>query len=100
MSKKSEPTNLSEAIDRLENAGQNKFNDLKQNFEGEYQEIRRILDELQPHLKNLKGKIENETYQAKNQVEAKVKENPWLTLGAVGVVAFILGWIFGSHKKD
>lgn len=74
--------------------------DFKDILEKDYAELRKNLDDLKPHLDNLKGKIETEVHKTKNQVEANVKENPWLALGAVGVVAFILGWIFGQNKKD
>lgn len=94
------PKSLSEAIDQLESAGDGKLQDFKNILEKDYAELRKHLDDLKPHLDSLKGKIETEVNKSKNQVEQNVKENPWLALGAVGIVAFILGWIFGQNKKD
>jgi ElaB/YqjD/DUF883 family membrane-anchored ribosome-binding protein len=98
--KKTDPKNLTEAIEILENACQRKVHDFKDIFEKEYLEIRKALDELKPHLKTLKKKIDDEATNTKTQVEDKIKDKPWLALGAVGLIAFFLGWLFGNHKKD
>ena len=50
--------------------------------------ISQALDQLRPHLE-----------EAKEQVEDQVRKNPWAILAVVGVVAFILGWIFGPKRK-
>ena len=97
---KAEPKSLSEAIQRLENATHSKVDDFKNLLETDYNEVRRALDELKPHIDGIKGKIETEAHKTKNQVEEQIKDNPWVTLGAVGIVAFIIGWIFGQNRKD
>ena len=97
---KNDPKSLSEAIERLENATHSKVEDFKTLLEKDYSEVRRTLDELKPHLDTLKGKIESETKKTKDQVEDQIKDSPWATLGAVGIVAFIIGWIFGQNRKE
>jgi ElaB/YqjD/DUF883 family membrane-anchored ribosome-binding protein len=95
-----EPTSLSEAIARLENASHSKVNDFKDLLEKDYHEIRKALEDIRPHLESLKGSVGTEALKTKNQVEEKIKDNPWATLGAIGLVAFIIGFLFGQHKKD
>lgn len=91
---------LSEAIKKLEGLGQSKTQEWKESIETDYNELRRALDQLAPHLESIKGRIENEAKGAKTQVEERVKENPWVALGIVGILAFVLGWIFGQSRKD
>lgn len=101
MSKQSgPPTSLTEAIEKLENAGRGKVQDFKEILEKDYNELRKTLDELKPHLDELRTNVESEVKKTKNQVEGKVKESPWLTLGLVGLIAFVIGWVFASSKKD
>lgn len=97
---KNDPKSLSEAIERIENATHSKVDDFKNLLETDYREVRKTLDEIKPLLDNLKSKIESETKKTKSQVEEHVKENPWATLGAVGIVAFVIGWIFGQNRKE
>lgn len=91
---------LSEAIKKLEGLGQSKSQEWKESLESDYNELRRTLDQLAPHLESLKGRLENEAKGAKAQVENQVKDNPWVALGIVGLLAFVLGWIFGQSRKD
>lgn len=74
--------------------------DFKEILEKDYNELRQNLDELKPYLDDLKSKVEGEVKKTKKQVETHVQEKPWIALGMVGVIAFILGWIFGQNKKD
>lgn len=100
MSKQSDnPTSLSEAIAKLEGAGRGKVEDFKNILEKDYVELRKTLDDLKPYLDDLKANVETEVKKTKNQVEEKVKENPWIAIGIVGLVAFIIGWIFAQNKK-
>lgn len=62
--------------------------------------MRKNLDELKPYLDDLRTTVETEAKKTKSQVEANVKENPWVTLGIVGILAFVIGWIFGQRKQD
>lgn len=101
MSKESvNPSSLSEAIEKLENAGRGKAQDFKQILEKDYDELRKTLDDLRPYLDNLRSNVESEVKKTKTQVERKVKDNPWVTLGIVGIIAFVIGWVFASSKKD
>jgi ElaB/YqjD/DUF883 family membrane-anchored ribosome-binding protein len=94
-----QPQSISEAIRKLEGLSENKVKDFKDLLEKDYHEIRKSLDDLKPYLDDLKDKVESEINKNKSQVETSIKENPWVTLGIVGVVAFVLGWIFGQNKK-
>ncbi|MBC7370567.1 MAG: hypothetical protein H7326_03325 [Bdellovibrionaceae bacterium] len=94
------PKSLSEAIEQLESATHSKVDDFKNLLEKDYQEVRRTLDGLKPHLDGLKSKIETEAKNTKGQVEERIKDNPWVTLGAIGIVAFVIGWIFGQNRKE
>lgn len=95
-----QPSSLSEAIEKLENASHGKVQDFKQILEKDYNELRKTLDDLKPYLDDLKNNVESEVKKTKNQVEGKVKENPWVVLGLVGLIAFVIGWIFGQRKQD
>jgi ElaB/YqjD/DUF883 family membrane-anchored ribosome-binding protein len=97
---KTDPSTLSEAIEKLETAGTSKVQDFKQILEKDYLEIRKALDDLKPHLDGLKDKVGSEAAKTKDQVEVQIKQNPWLAIGAVGLLAFVIGWIFGSNKKE
>lgn len=95
-----QPSSLSEAIEKLENASHGKVQDFKEILEKDYNELRKTLDDLKPYLDDLKNNVESEVKKTKNQVEDKVKENPWVVLGLVGLIAFVIGWIFGQRKQD
>ena len=99
MGQTNEPKSLSEAIAKLEAASQTKSQDIKQRLERDYDEIKKALEDLKPHLDEIKAKVEGEVKHAKNQVEEKVKESPWLALGIVGLIAFVIGWIFGGRRR-
>ena len=90
---------LAEAIEKLENAGENKAHELKQNFEKDYLELKKTVEDLKPHLEELKTKIQREVSVAKLEIEEKVKENPWATLAFVGIAAFTVGCLVGNKNK-
>ncbi|OFZ30038.1 MAG: hypothetical protein A2622_09280 [Bdellovibrionales bacterium RIFCSPHIGHO2_01_FULL_40_29] len=73
---------LTEAIEKLEKLGKN------------------ALDDLKPHLQELKDTAESQVSQTKHEVEEKLKQSPWTTLITVGVIAFVIGLIFGRQSKD
>lgn len=99
MSKSTGPSSLSEAISNLESSGSLKGQELKDHLEKDYKEIQKALESLKPLLEDLKAKAEIEAKATKSQIEDQVKSNPWVALGVVGLVAFIIGWIFGSNRK-
>ena len=100
MSKAKTPKTLTEAIESLEALSHEKADDLKRTFEDEYHELKKTVDELKPYLEELKQKVESQVVKTKNEIEDKVKENPWATLAFIGFIAFILGCLFGRRTKE
>jgi ElaB/YqjD/DUF883 family membrane-anchored ribosome-binding protein len=96
----SKPSTLSEAIEKLELAGTSKVKDFKDILEKDYTEVRKSLDDLKPYLDNLKSTVETEVKKTKNQLEEKVKESPWVAIGVVGLLAFVVGWLFGNKRSE
>lgn len=94
-----DPKNLSDAIDRLERATQNKSQEFKEILGKEYSDLRRALDDLKPHLDNISEKVTEKVNTAKKDVEAKIHDNPWTTLAVAGLVGLFLGWIFGFGSR-
>lgn len=85
------PRNLSDAIEELERRAPEAGEHLRE-------EIERLTD----LLKNLKPKIEEEARKAKVRVEDQIVHHPWTAVGVVGMVAFLLGVIFGwsGRRRD
>lgn len=100
MSSQKNPTSLSEAIAKLENAGNSKAQDMKEILEKDYNELKKAVESLQPHLEEIKIRVESEAKAAKNKVETQVKENPWIALGIVGLFGLIIGFILGFRRRD
>lgn len=98
MSKDSVKT-LSDAIAKLETVSQSKSQQLKDHFEKDYDEIKSALESMKPYFEDVRQKVEHEAKEAKNKVENKVKENPWVAIGIVGLVAFIVGIFLGRRDK-
>jgi len=98
------PSSLSEAIDQLESASQSKAQEFKNILEKDYEELKSAIESLKPHLEelrdNVEGQVKSQYKEKKNEVEEKVKENPWLALGVIGLIAFVIGWILGQSRKD
>lgn len=90
---------LSEAISKLESMSQTKTEKVREHIEKDYEEIKSALEDLRPYFDELKNKVESEAKATKKQVEAKVKESPWLTIGIVGLIAFLLGLFLGRKDK-
>lgn len=91
--------NITEAIERLEKAGHSKTQDFKNMLEDDIEKIKKSLHEISPYLNDLKEKVETQASQTRKEVEAKVKENPWVSLGIVGLIAFFIGWLIGHNKN-
>ncbi len=96
MSKESVNT-LSDAIKKLESASNSKSEQVKAHIEKDFEEIKRALDEMRPYFEDIKSKVESETKATKNHLESKVKENPWITIGIFGLVAFFIGLFLGRR---
>ena len=90
---------LTDAIEKLEKAGTAKASDLKQNFEQDYTELKKTVDDLKPYLNDLKVKVENQVQSTKSEIEDNLKNNPWATIAFVGIIAFIICCLFGNKKK-
>lgn len=74
-----------QAIDELQGHLETKGADLREQFE--------------PILNDLKDKLGEEAKKTKDKVEAQVKENPMAAIGIVGLVFFILGFLFAYRTS-
>lgn len=90
---------LSDAIAKLESASHSKTQQIKEHLEKDYSELLGALDDIKPYLEDVRKKVEEEAGNTKNEVEARVKDSPWITLGIVGLVAFFIGLFIGRQKK-
>jgi ElaB/YqjD/DUF883 family membrane-anchored ribosome-binding protein len=98
MSKESVKT-LSEAIAKIESVSQSKSQQFKEHLEKDYDEVKSALESLKPYFEDVRQKVEHEAKDAKNKVENRVKENPWMAIGLVGLVAFLIGLILGRRDR-
>ena len=85
----SKPKNFPEALEELDSLSTSKAQELKAKLQSELAKLEERIAELKPQLD-----------EAKNKVEEKVKENPWATIGIVGLIFFVLGVVFGSRSRD
>lgn len=90
---------LAEAIAKLEAVSHSKAESLKEHIEKDYENIKAALESVSPYLEDIKVKAEKEAAAAKTQIETKVKENPWVVLAVVGIIAFLIGLFIGREKK-
>lgn len=93
------PHNLSEAIRRLEShTTGNGRGQLGEDFE----KLKSAFDALKEDLLKAGGEtFENSKERAKEfgqTVDRKVQEHPWYAMGAIGLVAFLIGFLLG--RKD
>ncbi len=95
-----EAQSLSEAIEKLESYGTSAAKGFKEILEKDYSEIKKSLDKLKPHLASLQESLEGEVYKKKDQAEKKVKENPWMAIGIVGIIALVIGILLGTSRKN
>lgn len=99
-SEKDSAKNLSEAISELEKFASGKSADAKEIIQRELADFKKTLNDLKPQLERLKDTVANEATDAKKRAEDKVKENPFMALGIVALIALVIGWILGHSKKD
>jgi ElaB/YqjD/DUF883 family membrane-anchored ribosome-binding protein len=94
------PNNLSEAIRRLESATHGNGNG--QSVTEDLDTLKRAFSNLKDDLvKSASDKINDGKETAREfgqSVDKRVHENPWMALGIVGVVAFLIGFLIG--RKD
>jgi ElaB/YqjD/DUF883 family membrane-anchored ribosome-binding protein len=103
------PKNFTEAIDALEGhhdngSGQeNRGDDIRARLEQELRRIETLLKNVKPQLDEVTNRVSDEAKKAKVRVEDQVVKNPWAALGIVGLVFFVLGFLFGftgSRSRD
>lgn len=92
-------SSLAEAIAKLEALSQSKAEHIKDHVEKDFDEIKKALESVQPYFNEIKDKVEKEAAATKEQLEVTLKENPLLALGAVGLVAFLIGLFIGRDRK-
>ena len=63
------------------------------------EKIKKSLQQITPYLNDIKDKVEAQAHKTKEEVELKVKENPWISFGIVGLIAFFIGWLVG-HRTN
>ena len=90
---------LSEAIAKLESISQSKTEKIREHIEKDYEEIKGALEDMRPYFEEIKSKVEQEAKNTKAQVETKVKDNPWIVIGVVGLIAFFLVIFLGRKDK-
>jgi ElaB/YqjD/DUF883 family membrane-anchored ribosome-binding protein len=74
-----------QAIDDLQGHLETKGADLREHFE--------------PILNELKDRVSEEAQKTKDKVEEQVKENPLAAVGIVGLIFFILGFLFAYRTS-
>ena len=62
-------------------------------------EISRLLSDRFNHLKDAASQGRERVVEVFEEVDVKVKKNPWPYIGGVAVGALLLGYILGSQKK-
>lgn len=97
-----EPRNLSDAINRLEQATQSKSKEFKELLGKDYSDLRKALENLKPYLNEMSDKVTAKVEETKKTVEGSIQENPWTTLAVAGLIGLFLGWIFGfgTRRRD
>lgn len=115
---KSNPQSLSEAIHRLENAAEKAGQGSA--LGADLDSLKQALEDLKPHFRKIKSDVtaaatetfEKTTQQVRESIEKgqdsvkeisqsvdrQVRENPWVAMGLVGLVAFLIGYLLG--RKD
>ncbi len=111
---RSKPRNLSEAIETLENSTRREHR--KGDSDSDSDELKSVRDaiaDLKPHLEKFKEDMQSaarsafeeplkkgkqQAEQWGNEIDQKVHENPWMALGIVGMICFLIGFLLG--RKD
>lgn len=93
------PKNFSQAIDELENGGDdtNGNGGFRAHLQSELHKLEETLNKIKPHIEDLADKAGSEAKKAKTMAEQQVQKNPWAAVGIVGLIFFVLGFLF-AHK--
>ena len=95
-----EVKSLSEAIERLEAIGRSAGSDLKERLGTDYKQVLDTLETLKPHLEELKKSATEKAGEKKSELEHHIKQNPWMILGVIGLVALVIGWFLGHSRSQ
>lgn len=94
------PKNFSQAIDELERASQKlglgDLNEIQSRLKAE-------LNRIQEQIDGLSDRAYSEAKKAKGKVEDEIHKNPWAAMGVVGLIFFVLGFLFAfktSRRND
>lgn len=63
------------------------------------EEIARLLTDRFDHLKDAVSQGRERAVEVFEEVDTKVKKNPWPYIGGAAIGALLLGYILGSQKK-
>lgn len=99
----SKPRNFSQALEDLENLSTNTARDIKDRLQGELNRLEEAVADLKPQIEEIKDRVQHEASRAKNKVEKQVKTNPWTSIGIVGLIAFVIGFLvamIGMKDRD
>jgi ElaB/YqjD/DUF883 family membrane-anchored ribosome-binding protein len=89
------PKNLGEAIEHLEGTEKSRP---RSQIETEIEQLKKTLDELTQKAKVSLDEGVDSAKELGREVDRRVHENPWMAIGIVGFVAFLIGLLIG--RKD
>jgi ElaB/YqjD/DUF883 family membrane-anchored ribosome-binding protein len=98
----SRPKNFEDAIDKLEDKAHEVASDVGSSTPaadalGSLEtEFKKIWSSLQ----GLSGNVKPGAQRAKEGAEETVTQNPWVSLAAVGLLAFIIGYVLGGRRSE
>ena len=96
----SKPKTFASALDQLEKLAGEKGQDFKERLLHEIEDLEAQIDQLKPKLEQLKEDAGEHLHKAKGKVEQQVKDNPWMVLGVVGLIAFIIGFLLRGGRRS
>lgn len=98
-----EAKSLADAIEKLETIGTSAAQDLKTRLGSDYEQVvgtlEDTLESLKPHIDRLREAASEGAGRAKAEVETKLKDNPWVIVAGVGLVALFIGWLLGRQAS-
>lgn len=88
------PRGLSDAIDELEATLE------PSRLEAELRRVQDLLNRVRPQVDEMTEKFGDGAKRAKAKAESKIEEHPWATLGLVGVIFLVIGFLLGSSRRS
>ena len=92
------PKNFDDTIERLEKS-ETKDGGFRARIQSELEDLEATINKFKPHVEEFAAKAGEEAHKAKRRVEGEVQKNPWATIGIVGLIFFVLGFLFASKKS-